>query len=153
MPQSILDFIQSLIQHVTSNATIALPSVVAAVIGLLVLRQLSQRRQMLHQERMASLIRGLHYAGVAKNIFSAQQPQSRDFLMKALRWLLGGSGLAAAIYLWMTMQPGVDKTTAAHAAAVGAMVPGGIGLSHLIGAWVHRPKKPTYPTRMYYRAG
>jgi TRAP-type uncharacterized transport system fused permease subunit len=107
-------------------------SLFAVSLGFFSIHYLHRRRQMLHQERMATLIKGLHYAGVAREVF-AKPPKadSRDHAMKGIRWLFGGLGLSGALYGYESLQPVIDSGEALRGAVVG-IIPGAIGLAHLL---------------------
>jgi hypothetical protein len=119
----------------------------AISLGFFAIYYLNRRRQMLHQERMASLIKGLHFAGVAQQVFAKQQPrkhESRDHLLSGLRWLFGATGAAGAMYGYQSMQPVADTGMAASAALIG-IIPGAIGLAHLLFSWICSRRQTLVP--------
>src|SRR5439155_25204169 len=120
-------FMSQLVQQLTDNFVVVAAALIAPVLGWFSINYLSKRRQMIHQERMATLVKGLHYAGVAKDIFSKPTTGSRDHAQRGLRWLFGAAGLSLALYAYASMQPSADPTCAASVALVG-IVPGLIGL-------------------------
>jgi hypothetical protein len=140
-----------LVQQLTNNLVVVAATLIALGMGWFSINYLSKRRQMLHQERMASLVKGLHYAGVAHDIFSKPTTDARSHVLSALRWLFGAAGLSAALYGYSAMQPFADPSTAARGALAG-VVPGSIGLAHLVfSAFSRNRQKPNFPTRRSYR--
>jgi hypothetical protein len=122
------------LQQLTDNFVVLAAALILLGLGWFSISYLSKRRQMLHQERMASLVRGLHYAGVAKDILSQpSKPKagSRDHALSGLRWLFGAAGVSATLYASAAMQPFADPTIV-HRAALPGIIPGLIGLIHLI---------------------
>jgi hypothetical protein len=117
----------------------------ALTLGFFAIHYLNRRRQMLHQERMASLIKGLHFAGVAHDVF-AKPPkrEARDHLLSGLRWLFGATGVSGAMYGYQTMQPVADAGSAVSAALIG-LIPGAIGLAHLLFSLICSRRRPTLP--------
>jgi len=140
-----------LIQQLTDNFVVVAVALNALALGLFSINYLSKRRQMLHQERMATLVKGLHYAGVAKDIFSKPAADSRDHALRGLRWLFGAAGLSLALWAYASMQPAADPTEPVRAALAG-VVPGSIGLAHLLFSAISRNRqRPHFPTRAFYR--
>lgn len=140
-----------LIQQLTNNFVVVAATLIALGMGWFSVNYLSKRRQMLHQERMASLVKGLHYAGVAHDIFSKPRRDARSYLLSGLRWLFGAAGLSAALYGYSAMQPSADPTTAVRGALAG-VVPGSIGLAHLVfSAFSRNRQRPNFPARPSYR--
>jgi TRAP-type uncharacterized transport system fused permease subunit len=136
------------IEQLTTSFIVGGLALFAISLGFFAIYYLSRRRQMLHQERMASLIKGLHFAGVAHDVF-AKQPrkhESRDHLLSGLRWLFGATGASGAMYGYQSMQPVSDAGAAASAALIG-LIPGAIGLAHLLFSWIcsRRQALPTLP--------
>lgn len=132
------------IQQLTANLVVAALSVFAVSLGFFAINYLHKRRQMLHQERMASLIKGLHYAGVAREVFTRQKPDTRDHLLRGLRWLLGAGGLSGTVYGFNMLQPAADATSALRGALIG-ILPAAIGLAHLIFSWISSRRKKNVP--------
>ena len=97
---------------------------------------------MLHQERMATLIKGLHYAGVAQQIFHQSKKTAKDYLISGLKWLFGGLGLAGTLFGAAATHPATTLTDAARMALAG-VVPASIGISHFVSAAISRQKSPT----------
>ena len=140
-----------LVQQLTGNFVIVPVALIALGLGWFSINYLSKRRQMLHRERMATLVRGLHYAGVAKDIFSKPTADSRNHVLRGLRWLFGGAGLSLALYAYALMQPSADPTSAARGALAG-VVPALIGLAHLLFSALSRNRQRlNCPTRRLYR--
>jgi len=141
-----------LVQQLTDNFVVVAVALIALGLVWFSINYLSKRRQMLHQERMATLVKGLHYAGVAKDIFSKPTTGSRDHAQRGLRWLFGAAGLSLALYAYASMQPSVDPTSAARGALAG-IVPGLIGLAHLLFSILSRNRQTANcPTRTLYRS-
>src|SRR5262245_60609796 len=116
----------------------------ALTLGFFAIHYLNRRRQMLHQERMASLIKGLHFAGVAHDVFGkAPKPthEARDHVLSGLRWLFGATGVSGAMYGYQAMQPVADSGSAVSAALIG-LIPGAIGLAHLLFSLICSRRKP-----------
>ena len=147
-----------LVQQLTDNFVVVAVTLIALGLGWFSINYLSKRRQMVHQERMATLVKGLHYAGVAKDIFSKPTAKptadSLAYALRGLRWLFGAAGLSLACYAYALTQPSADPTIAARGALVG-VIPGLIGLAHLLFSAMcrnrQRPNFPTFPTRTLYR--
>jgi hypothetical protein len=139
------------VQQLTDNFVVVAAALIALGLAWFSINYLSKRRQMLHQERMATMVKGLHYAGVAKDIFSKPTADSRDYVLRGLRWLFGAAGLSSALYAYAVMQPSADATSAARGALAG-IVPASIGLAYLLFAAMSRNRqKPNFPTRTAYR--
>ena len=143
-----------LIQQLTTSVVVGGLSVFALALGFFAIHYLNQRRQMLHQERMASLIKGLHYAGVARDVLVKPKPDSRDHLLSGLRWIFGAGAASGAMYGYETLQPVADAGAAMQGALVG-VIPGAIGLAHLLFSWLCS-RRTTAATRVqgpgpYYR--
>lgn len=119
-------------------------------LGLFSLVYLNRRRKMLHQERMASLIKGLHYAGVAHDIFGKPKADVRSHLLSGLRWLLGALGLGGALCGYTMMQPAGTLFDAGRN-ALAASVPASIGLAHLIFYWISGRQKTPAKVPVAYR--
>src|SRR5215216_2249816 len=94
---SILELLTGNLQFLTDNLIALGLSLFALVLGFFSVNYIHKRRQMLHQERMAALIKGLHYAGVARDVFAKRKAEPRDHLLRGLRWSLGGAGLSIAL--------------------------------------------------------
>jgi hypothetical protein len=106
-------------------------TVFALVLGFFSLRFLSRRRQMLDHERMAALIKGLHYAGVSRDVFTQRGHEAQDHLLRGLRWLFGAGGISGAFYGYAALQPANVVTDWVRGALLG-IIPGAIGLAHLL---------------------
>ena len=126
----------NLLSQLTDNLILIGLTLFAISLGFFAIHYLHQRRQMLHQERMATLIKGLHYAGVAQQVFAQPRRQpSPDHVMRGVRWLFGGAGVAAAMYGYQALQPTADSTEGFAGALVG-LIPVALGLAHLLLAWL-----------------
>ena len=119
------------LQQLTDNLVAIGLALFALALGFFAISYLNRRRQMLHQERMASVIKGLHYAGVAQQVFAPVKRDSRDHLLSGLRWLIGGAGVAGAMYGYESMQPVADTAEAARGAMLG-LIPGSVGLAQIL---------------------
>ena len=106
-------------------------TVFVLVLGFFSLRFLSRRRQTLDQERMAALIKGLHYAGVSRDAFKQRGHDAHDHLLRGLRWLFGAGGISGAFYGYAALQPANAVTDWLRGALLG-IIPGAIGLAHLL---------------------
>jgi len=101
---------------------------------------------------MATLIKGLHYAGVAQQVFAQPKKlQSRDHMLSAVRWMSSGIGVSAAMYGYQSMQP-VGAGEPVSSALVG-VIPGALGIAHLLFAWIaaRRQKKAATPVNRLNR--
>ena len=151
-----LDWILNLLagnflSQLTDNLILIGLAVFALSLGFFAIHYLHQRRQMLHQERMATLIKGLHYAGVAQQVFAQQRrPQSRDHVMSGVRWLFGGAGVAAAMYSYQALQPTGDGAASVGSALVG-LIPAALGLAHLLLAWLASRRQKAAGTSLNHR--
>src|SRR5215510_2153871 len=132
-------FLQQLTGNFTNSFVTIAMALVALGLGAFSILYLNKRRQLLHKERMASLIKGLHYAGVAQDIFGKtkqKQPKKPcNHLLCGLRWLLGAIGLAGAVYGYIALRPGTTVIEAIRGALTGA-IPAAIGLAHIIFHWL-----------------
>src|SRR5215831_217858 len=113
------------------NAIVAGLTVFALALGFFAIRYLSKRRQLQQQLQMAALIKGLHYAGVSRDVFNTKQQDSRDHLLRGLRWLFGAGGVSGAMYAYASLQPAATFIDSIKGALLG-LIPGAIGLAHLL---------------------
>ncbi len=129
--QLLLGLVQS--PQLTNTIITLLLLIFALALGALAIRFLDSRRRMLHQERMAALIKGLHFAGVARDVFAKPAPDAREHLLRGLRWTFGGAGISGAMFGFERLQPGevTDIWSALRAAIIG-LIPLAIGLAHLL---------------------
>ena|SRR5438093_4318474 len=146
-----------LVQQLTDNFVFVAAALIALGLGWFFINYLSKylskrrQRQMRDQERIATLLKGLQYAGVAKDVFSKPTADWRDQMLRGLRWLFGGAGLSLACSAYASMEPSADPTSAARGALAG-IVPVLIGLAHLLFSAMCRNRQgPDFPTRMSYR--
>jgi len=139
MLDSILGLLGSLFNFdfsaITENVVTLVLALFASVLGLFSMFYLRRRRQTLDHERMAAIIKGLHYAGVTRDVFK-KPADSQTQLMRGVRWLFGGLGVSGALYTYGSIEPAVDGD-AVRGALVG-VVPGAIGIAHLLCAWFCR---------------
>lgn len=143
-----------LIQQLTTSIVVAGLAIFALSLGFFAIHYLNRRRQMLHQERMAALIKGLHYAGIARDVLVKPKPDSRDHMLSGLRWLFGAGAASGAMYGYESLQPVVDAAAASQGALIG-IIPAAIGLAHLLFSWLcsRRSNGITAPRPgTYYRA-
>ena len=110
-------------------------TVFALALGFFAIRYLSRRRQTLDQQRMAALIKGLHYAGVSRQVFNRPRQDAHDHLLRGLRWLFGAGGISGAMYGYAAMQPTPVLLDGLRGALLG-IIPGAIGLAHLLFSWI-----------------
>lgn len=113
-------------------------------LGTFAIVYLNRRRQTLDQQRMAALIKGLHYAGVAHDVLARPKPDSRDHLLSGLRWLFGAAGLSSAMYGYESMQPLAPPDAALCGALIG-LIPGALGLAHLLFSWLASRRRTAAP--------
>jgi hypothetical protein len=139
-------------QQLTENLVLVVAALISLGLGWFSTNYLGKRREMLHQERRATLVKGLHYAGVAKDVFNKPTTVDwRDHVLRGLRWLFGAAGLSVALSAYTSMMPSADPGSAARAALAG-VVPGSIGLAHLVfSAFSRNRHKTSLPTRTFYR--
>ena len=139
------------LRQITDNIVVAGLSVFALALGFFAIRYLSRRHKSLDQARMAALVKGLHYAGVARDVLSQPRDTARDHVLRGLRWLLGAAALSGTAYGYVSMQPAgaISDAWAALRGLLAGSIPAAIGLAHLIYAWIlarlHRRALPTIP--------
>ena len=134
----------NLLSQLTDSLILIGLALFAISLGFFAIHYLHRRRQMLHQERMATLIKGLHYAGVAQQVFAhPRRKPSADHVTSGVRWLAGGAGVAAALYGYQALQPTVDSVASTSNALIG-LIPAALGIAHLLLAWISswRQKQP-----------
>jgi len=138
-----MSILSQLLQNFPDNFVTAAIALIAVALGFFSVNYLSKRRTMLHQERMASLIKGLHYAGVAQQIFNQPKSTAKEYLIRGLKWLFGGLGLAGTLFGFTSMQPTANHAEAAQVALAG-IVPASIGIAHFVSAAISR-QRPNVP--------
>lgn len=138
----------------TDNVLVLGLTIFALTLGFFSIRYLGKRRQLVQQERIAALIKGLHYAGVSRDVFNRPRQDSQEHLLRGLRWLFGAGGVSGAMYAYASMQPASAVGDALRGALLG-IIPGAIGLAHLLFSWIcaMRSKMTTTrtPVNGYYR--
>jgi len=134
-----MSILSQLLQNFPDNFVTAAIALIAVALGFFSVNYLSKRRTMLHQERMASLIKGLHYAGVAQQIFNQPKSTAKEYLIRGLKWLFGGLGLAGTLFGFTSMQPTANHAEAAQVALAG-IVPASIGVAHFVSAAISRQR-------------
>jgi hypothetical protein len=157
MLDSILDVLGSLLRldfsSITSNIVTLLLTIFAASLGFFSIFYLRRRRETLDHQRMAAIIKGLHYAGVTRDVFKKPAADSHDHLLRGLRWLFGGLGVSGALYTYGSVEPVADAGEAIRGAMIG-VIPGGIGLAHLLFSRICRRREQQQNplgSRMVYR--
>ena len=131
----VLGFITGGLDKLTENIVTLGLALFAISLGFFAISYLGRKRQMVHQERMASLIKGLHYAGVKEVFVKPKKADARDHLLSGLRWTLGGVGVSSAMYGYESIQPVADASSALGGALIG-LIPSAIGLAHLLFSWL-----------------
>lgn len=106
-----------------------------ASLALLAINNRRRRRLTIEQQRMAALIKGLHYAGVAHDMLATSRVAPQDHVLSGLRWVLASAALSGALYGSAALQSSPDKTEALRGALVGT-IPAAIGLAHLVFSWI-----------------
>src|SRR5918994_393954 len=144
MLYSILGLLGSLFSFdfsaITENIVTLLLTVFAASLGFFSIYHLRRRRETLDHQRMAAIVKGLHYAGVTRDVFRKPAADSHDHLLRGLRWLFGGLGVSGALYTYGSVEPVADGGEAIRGALVG-VVPGAIGAAHLLFSAVCRRRE------------
>jgi len=126
-------------------------------LGFFGIRYLGKRRQLRQQLQMAALIKGLHYAGVSRDVFNARKRDSQEHLLRGLRWLFGAGGVSGAMYAYASMQPAATFLDSIKGALLG-LIPAAIGLAHLLFSFICKLRNGASSTPMppvgtgYYRA-
>jgi uncharacterized membrane protein YciS (DUF1049 family) len=131
-------------------------TIFALALGFFSIRYLGKRRQLQQQLRMAALIKGLHYAGVSRDVFNVRKQDAQDHLLRGLRWLFGAGGVSGAMYAYASLQPANAVFDALKGALLG-LIPGAIGLAHLLFSFICSLRNRTTSARIppvagYYRA-
>jgi hypothetical protein len=138
---------------ITDNIVTLLVTLLAVGLGFFAIQYLRRRRETLDHQRMAAIVKGLHYAGVTRDVFKKPPADSHDHLLRGLRWLFGGLGVSGALYTYGSVEPAIDGE-AIRGALVG-LIPGAIGLAHLLFSMICRRRERNqepFPSRMVYRA-
>jgi len=137
----------------TENIITLVLTLFASVLGFFSVFYLKRRRQTMDHQRMAAIIKGLHYAGVRGNVFKKAPADSHDHLLSGLRWLFTGLGVSGALYTYGSVEGVAEAGDAARGALIG-VVPGAIGVAHLIFSRVCRRREryqDPFPSRLAYR--
>jgi hypothetical protein len=144
--------IGDLLQQLTTTVVVAGLAIFALALGFFAIHYLNRRRQMLHQERMAALIKGLHYAGIARDVLVKPKPDSRDHMFSGLRWLFGAGAASGAMYGYESLQPVADAGAAMQGALIG-IIPAAIGIAHMLFSWLcsRRASSGAASSGPYYR--
>ena len=139
---------------ITENIITLLLTLFAGVLGLFSIHYLRRRRDTLDHERMAAILKGLHYAGVTRDVIRRRPAESHDHLLRGLRWLFAGLGVSGALYTFGSIEPAADAGEAVRGALIG-VIPGAIGAAHLLFSAVCRRRErrqDPLASRMGYRA-
>jgi len=131
-------------------------TVFALALGFFAIRYLGKRRQLQQQLQMAALIKGLHYAGVSRDVFNARKRDAQDHLLRGLRWLFGAGGVSGAMYAYASLQPAATFIESMKSALLG-LIPAAIGLAHLLFSFICSMRNRTASAKLppvagYYRA-
>ena len=155
---SILEILGGLLHFdfsvLTENIITLVLTLFGAVLGFFSIYYLGRRRKTLDHERLAAIVKGMHRAGISRDAFRKAPASSHDHLLTGLRWLFTGMGVSAALYTYGSIEPVVDAGESVRGALIG-VVPGAIGIAHLLCAFVCRRKERNqdpFPSRMAYRA-
>ena len=138
---------------ITENIISLVLTAFAAILGFFSIHYLRRRRDTLDHQRMAAIIKGLHYAGVTREVFR-KPAESHDHLLRGLRWLFAGLGASGALYTYGSIDAAPDAAEAARGALIG-VIPGAIGIAHLLFSMVCRRRErqqDSVGSRMVYRA-
>lgn len=146
--------LSSFLDAVTEPIVVLGLTVFALALGFFSISYLNRRRTLRDQQRMAALIKGLHYAGVSPQALVRPKHDPREHTMKGVRWLFGSVGLSSAMYGYQTLQPGADHLDALRSALVG-VIPGAIALAHFLCSWIcsrgQAPAASAPTARQFYR--
>ena len=124
--------LSELLNQLTENLVTVVLLLFAVGLGIFAITYLSRRRTTLDQQRMAALIKGLHYAGVARDVLAQPDAQdARQHLLSALRWLFSALGISSAMYGYEALQPAATEADAVRGALIG-LIPAGLGVAHLV---------------------
>jgi hypothetical protein len=131
--------LSQLLAQLTENVITLGLLLFAIGLGVFAIVYLNRRRQTLDHQRMAAVIKGLHYAGVSSDIFKAASPDARDHFVSGVRWLFGALGLSSAMYGYESIQPSATASAALGGALIG-LIPAALGLAHLLCSWLAKRK-------------
>jgi hypothetical protein len=132
-----------LLNQLTENLIAVVLLAFAVALGVFAIVYLNRRRRTLDQQRMAVLIKGLHYAGVAREVLTQPTEDARDHLLRGLRWLFGALGISSAMYGFESLQPMATEADALRGAVIG-LIPAAIGIAHLVFSRMS-PRQPARP--------
>jgi hypothetical protein len=146
--------LSGLLDAVTEPLVVLGLTVFALALGFFSISYLNRRRTLRDQQRMAALIKGLHYAGVSPQALARPKHDPREHTMKGVRWLFGSVGLSSAMYGYQTLQPAADHLDALRSALVG-VIPGAMALAHFLCSWIcsrgQAPASSAPAARQVYR--
>ena len=146
--------LSGVLDSITEPVVVLGLTVFALALGFFAITYLNRRRTLRDQQRMAALIKGLHYAGVSPQALVRPKHDPREHAMKGVRWLFGSVGLSSALYGYQTLQPAADPNDALRGAMVG-IIPGAIALAHFLCSWIcsraQAAPAPAAPSRQVYR--
>ena len=138
---------------ITENIVTLVLTLFAGILGFFAIYYLRRRRKTMDHERLAAIVKGLHYAGVSREVFKKATTDSHDHLLSGLRWLFTGIGVSGALYTYGSVEPVVDSGEAIRGALIG-VVPSAIGIAHLLFSLLCRRRERNqvpFPSRMAYR--
>jgi drug/metabolite transporter (DMT)-like permease len=144
----------NLLPQLTENLITLGLLVFALALGFFAIIHLRRRRQTLDHQRLAAIIKGLHFAGVPPDAFPRPRSESHNHLLRGLRWLCGGAGMSGAVYTYQTLDPSAQTTEAIRGALIG-LIPCALGLAHLLFSWFcarTQPPSSLLSSRMMHRA-
>jgi hypothetical protein len=138
---------------ITENIITLVLTLFATVLGFFSVFYLKRRRTTLDHQRMAAILKGLHYAGVRGNVFKKAPADAHDHLLSGMRWLFTGLGVSGALYTYGSVEPVADTAEAVRGALIG-VVPAAVGIAHLLFSMVLRKRdrnQDPFPSRLAYR--
>ena len=138
---------------ITENIITLVLTLFASVFGFFSIFYLKRRRKTMDHQRMAAIIKGLHRAGVTRDVFKKAPADSHDHLLSGMRWLFTGLGVSGALYTYGSSEPVADAGEAIRGAMIG-VVPAAVGIAHLIFSRVCRRRErdqDPFPSRLAYR--
>jgi hypothetical protein len=143
---------------ITENIVTLVLTLFAAALGLFAVYYLKRRRKTMDHQRMAAIVKGLHRAGVTRDVFKPAAPaqaDTHDHLLSGMRWLFTGLGVSGALYTYGSVDPVAAESGEAFRGALIGVVPAAIGIAHLIFSFICRRRgrrQVAFPSRMAYRS-
>ena len=145
--------LSGILDGITDHIIVLGLTLFALALGFFAISYLNHRRKMMNNQRMAALIKGLHYAGVSPHVWAKPKHDSREHFMKGVRWLFGSAGLSGALYGYERLEPVADPSDAVRAALLG-IIPGALALAHFLCSWFcarQQQSDASTPQRPLYR--